>query len=698
MLKSIEYSQRRIMRALEAGWSRFEAVLDRVTSTTTDETKPRLNFNPMYHMSTLSITLLMILLITGIYLTVVYRPGPDRAYASMQAIDATLIGSLMRSVHRYASDALIVVLIIHALKMFLSDRFWGGRWLAWVSGVLLVVLMLIIGVMGYFLVWDQQAQWLGEYFINFMSGDTKFTFASPQAISGAFQFFVIILFLHVFLSLLIALGIWIHEMRLQRAKLWTPLWLTITSTVALIVLSLIWPATSGEPADLTKLVTTVQLDWFYMGFLPLSQRLGSVGVWVVSGAIIVVISAIPWLLPGKHQGPAIVFDETCTGCAICARECPYDALEMIPRVIDDRYESTVRVNNDLCTGCGLCVGDCATIGIDLPGLPTERVVNDLRQALAEVATQDVAPVVVFTCQRHAVLGSLPATAGEPAGADETGWPGPVTIGTYANGGSEDVPLITCTMPCSGMTQGRWVRGSLKDGARGVVLLSCPTEDCGFREGPTWLISRISRGRYLRLLGKEVSWLQAAPGDGAALREAITTVGTESPERKKRGLPAPVSFAIGFVLLLVTLGVSLLGIQPATATETTQGVVRIVMNHASPIMAAMTNIRAESTENLPEGVTAEQVLGGARFPVQLELVIDGDLAEEWTYRPSGLRGEGATYALENLWLDPGTYDVVVRMLDDGEDWREVFNGEVVVSEAEVAVLTFDRELNAFDLMQ
>ena len=78
--------------------------------------------------------MLLVLIFTGVYLTLIYRPGLDVAYATVEKIDSTWFGSLMRSVHRYASDAIILLIILHILKMLFSDKFWGQRWLAWTSG------------------------------------------------------------------------------------------------------------------------------------------------------------------------------------------------------------------------------------------------------------------------------------------------------------------------------------------------------------------------------------------------------------------------------------------------------------------------------------------------------------------------------------------------------------------------------------
>ena len=123
------YTTRRFLRILEKGWSRVERLVNRM-STAAPVVQ---SLNPFYHLGTLIIFLLVILTVTGAYLTILYRPGSERAYASVALISANWFGSLMRTSHRYAGDALIIVAFLHAWKMFISDRFWGSRWFTWIS-------------------------------------------------------------------------------------------------------------------------------------------------------------------------------------------------------------------------------------------------------------------------------------------------------------------------------------------------------------------------------------------------------------------------------------------------------------------------------------------------------------------------------------------------------------------------------------
>ncbi|PJF46006.1 MAG: hypothetical protein CUN48_16005, partial [Candidatus Thermofonsia Clade 3 bacterium] len=108
------YAGRRRLRALERGWTAGERLLNRLAGWQAS--------NPFYHLGTLAIFLLFVLIGTGIYLTIFYRPGSDRAYGSVVALSATWPGSLMRSIHRYAADALILVTEWNEFKQLDMER------------------------------------------------------------------------------------------------------------------------------------------------------------------------------------------------------------------------------------------------------------------------------------------------------------------------------------------------------------------------------------------------------------------------------------------------------------------------------------------------------------------------------------------------------------------------------------------------
>ncbi len=299
------YARRRILRTLEKGWSGWERFINRLT-TAGPKFAP---YNPFYHLGTLTIFLLIILTVTGIYLVVFYRPGSDRAYLSVAAMSENGLSLLMRSVHRYTSDAIIIVVFLHALKMLISDRFWGNRWFAWISGWAMLVTIWIMGLMGYWLVWDQSAQWLTEYFVAFAGGPFAHSILGGTNLASAtYALFVIVLFLHVFIPPVILVGVLIHVLRLARSRYWSPRWLMIGSIIVLVLLSLWRPAPLTAPADLSQLVSTINLDWLYMGFLPLANLLGAPLFWGLSLVALIIVAALPWLWRGQNEGPSIVID------------------------------------------------------------------------------------------------------------------------------------------------------------------------------------------------------------------------------------------------------------------------------------------------------------------------------------------------------------------------------------------------------
>lgn len=681
--QTLTYLERRGLRATERAWTRLEGFINRL-STAAAPLRP---YNPLYHLGALEIFLLLLLGATGIVLLLLYRPGADRAFESVQAISSGWLGSIIRTVHRYASDVLIVVAFLHALKMLLSDRFWGSRWLAWVSGWLLVVLFWLTGTMGYFLVWDGAAQWLTEYAVNSFGGAFSLSFFGPQAAGRTYSFFVIVLFLHAFLPLILAIGVLIHVLRLQRPRVWAPRWLMIAATALLILASVLWPALSDLPADLRRVVTTAQIDWLYLGFLPLITRLGNPAFWGLSLAALALVIALPWLRRGRHAGPSAVDAARCTGCAACARECPYNAIEMAAQPEGAPHAQLAVVKERLCTGCGICVAACPEDAIDLKQLSFGGLRRQVADALDVARQVGAPPLLVYACDRHVALGSLPDLApltSLPARPEEPGVRR-VRLGAWSD---TPRPIVTCALPCIGSLQPDAVAEALSAGAGDVLLVACPANDCGFREGGHWLAARQERRPILRQPNVRV--LAAAPGSRAAVLAAVRTqpAKASSPAQLARSLV--VSLAVLAVLISASIAVN----QPAQMTLPQQAQIRVVINHHGQLIARSQNLPPDVRAKLPPGVDPALVLGGARFPVRLRVRLDGQPAIERSYQPAGLRREGSVYGLETWWLTPGAHPLEISLMDDGATWRTAFTGTVDLAAGQSAVLIYDPDRGMF----
>ena len=113
-----------------------------------------------YCLGGISFALFAILGITGIMLAFYYQPTPEGAYASIQYIETqVLFGSSVRAIHHWSANGMVVVVVAHMLRVFITGAFKAPRELNWMSGVFLLVLTLAFGLTGYLLPWDQTAFW-----------------------------------------------------------------------------------------------------------------------------------------------------------------------------------------------------------------------------------------------------------------------------------------------------------------------------------------------------------------------------------------------------------------------------------------------------------------------------------------------------------------------------------------------------------
>ena len=679
------YTERRFMRTLERGWALIEGVINRFAQS---------DFNPLYHLGTLTIFMLVVLLATGTYLTVIYRPGLDVAYATVEKIDTTWFGSLMRSVHRYASDAMILLTVLHLVKMLVSDKFWGQRWLAWTSGWIMLATTWLVGTFGYWLVWDQRAQWMTEFMMETLAGTSGLTYIATDIESRTFSNFVIILFLHVFLPLIGFLGIYIHGLRLSRARWWSPRWVSIQAAVGLVVLSLIKPVQSFAPADLSTLIQSVPMDAYFIGFLPLIDKVGSVIFWGLAILVGGSLFLLPWLASGRDLGPAVVTDPKCTGCVLCYAECPYDAIRMVQRNDESGYQKLAVINDAQCTACGICVGACPTDAIDLKGgYNSEQTFNAVKGAVHRETKEGRVVTVLFASQRAKALGGLPAQL------NVGGTEGHVAVAGW--GGDEAVRVITAMLPSVSAVNIGWIKSLLSgEGASNVAIVSHPYDDSLNREDAHWILNRL----HLRpaLVTEGLHWLEVTPGDANSVEKFLDTLlknqsGKHPPvlppvKERNKLVPSLVSALIGTLLLFGLFALALPLDVKAGMSAAENAALRVAVDAKGKVELA--DIPEGVT--LPEGADPEKIFGGTHFPMSVRVVVDGATLLDETYKPSGISGNGRISALEFLEIEPGTHRVEVLIKDDSDTFRSVYAGDVNFEKGRVLILAYDEEEDVFIL--
>jgi quinol-cytochrome oxidoreductase complex cytochrome b subunit len=119
---------------------------------------PRTNW--FYTLGSASMVLGMLQVITGMFLTIYYVPSPDHAYDSIQYImNEVTFGWLIRGMHHWGATLMVIVVFLHLLRTFFAGAYKYPREMTWLTGSVLLLIVLVLGFSGYLLPWNQKAYW-----------------------------------------------------------------------------------------------------------------------------------------------------------------------------------------------------------------------------------------------------------------------------------------------------------------------------------------------------------------------------------------------------------------------------------------------------------------------------------------------------------------------------------------------------------
>jgi ubiquinol-cytochrome c reductase cytochrome b subunit len=111
--------------------------------------------------------LLGVQLITGVVLTMYYVPSPEHAYDSVRFITNRLpLGRILRGLHFFGASFIVIAAVIHMLRVVLFGSYKKPREVTWMTGVILLLIILGFALTGYLLPWDQKAYWATTVTIN----------------------------------------------------------------------------------------------------------------------------------------------------------------------------------------------------------------------------------------------------------------------------------------------------------------------------------------------------------------------------------------------------------------------------------------------------------------------------------------------------------------------------------------------------
>ncbi len=438
-------------------------------------------YNPMYHLGALGWWMYWLVAASGIYIYIFLDTSVAHAWSSVESIthDHWYHAGVMRSLHRYGSDLFVVVIMLHLLREFAMDRYHGVRWFAWFTGVPLIWFLFFSGVSGYWLVWDMLAQYLAvsatEWvdWLGVLAQPLANNFLTPDALGD--RFFSLLVYIHIFVPIIMLFVMWIHLLRMARAETNPPRYLALGTLAALIVLSLVYPAVSHGPADLTQTPAVLNLDWFYLGLFPLYDIWGPGALWALAVGVSTLISVVPFIHRHKPRPSAKVDLANCNGCTRCANDCPFGAVVMQPRTDGRPFEKEPTVDPAMCTSCGTCMGACPTTspfrtkGAVSAGimLPDYDLVNLRERVDAAVATlKGPVRILVFGCEWGARVEAL---ASDEVAAVE------LRCASHLSPTFVDYAFTRC-------------------GVDGIVITGCRDGECFHRLGVRWTEERLAGER------------------------------------------------------------------------------------------------------------------------------------------------------------------------------------------------------------
>ena len=156
----------------------------------------------LYSLGSATLFLITLQFLTGILMLFYYVPTTDHAWNSIYyMMNDVYMGWLVRGIHFWSANILVVVIGMHMLRTFFSGAYKAPREINWVIGVVLILLVTVLAFTGYALRWDAEGFWawevgvkigsyspfVGDYMATFLlGGDT----AGPATLSRVFALHV----------------------------------------------------------------------------------------------------------------------------------------------------------------------------------------------------------------------------------------------------------------------------------------------------------------------------------------------------------------------------------------------------------------------------------------------------------------------------------------------------------------------------
>lgn len=194
-------------------WIVSRSGLERFMEETEKKTVPKHALNPAYCLGGVTLVAFLILALTGFFLANYYEPSEGGAQRSIQIISTEIpFGFYAKSIHSWAANVMVISVLLHTLRVFITGSYKRPRELTWIGGVILLVFTFLFFMTGYVLPMDERS----DFAMASLSGAFGWLRAIPhvggvfnwasdsvgEALTGSYWMHVIVLPIAIILFLL----------------------------------------------------------------------------------------------------------------------------------------------------------------------------------------------------------------------------------------------------------------------------------------------------------------------------------------------------------------------------------------------------------------------------------------------------------------------------------------------------------------
>jgi ubiquinol-cytochrome c reductase cytochrome b subunit len=272
------------------------------------------------------LVLVVLLFLSGAVLAFYYSPAPGVAYDSVDYAQFNIpFGDVVRGIHYYAWNLLLIVMGLHLVRAFLVGGYKPPREFVWVSGVVVLLVVPAFIITGDLLPWDQKGYWstqvrnsimasvpvVGDLLVRMLQGGprtgivalTRFYVLHTIILPGLL-IFLIGAHLHVLSHRGLSIPLAGENTPRKRVPFFPNMinrWLVlfIVVTVVLGLIAWYWPAPLGDPADPTDSTYVPKPEWWVLALNQLvaifKGPLTVIATAIIPGGLVGLIMALPFI-------------------------------------------------------------------------------------------------------------------------------------------------------------------------------------------------------------------------------------------------------------------------------------------------------------------------------------------------------------------------------------------------------------------